>query len=145
MDARRVRPLPDDAPAHRYVCPHAEDRAEEDEPDRQAGEPPLQGLSLTYLGAEKLARSQLAAARLALHGKGRVEACVATGTAGAELTAALRTGPRQIRLPSLEVPLRVAAGEADRDPVPERLAALLLQPVSSVAHASDSSSRRGSS
>ena len=79
------------------------------------------------------------AARLARHGEGRREACVAGGTAREELAAAGRARVGQLVLRLLEVPLRGAAAQADGHPVAEHLAAFLAQPVGGLAHCRDSS------
>jgi hypothetical protein len=47
-----------------------------------------------------------------------------------ELAATLRASGRQAALVMEEIAKGVTAGEAERDPVAERLAALLLDPVS---------------
>jgi hypothetical protein len=85
--------------------------------------------------AELLGRAQRSAARLALDREGRREARSARGTARTDLAAALRARRRQVVLPRLEVALCEPAADADGDPVAERLAALLAQPVSGLSDA----------
>jgi hypothetical protein len=88
---------------------------------------------------EELTRTELGAARLALDGERRAEASVARRAARPDLPTAGRAGRSQLGLPLLEVPLRISAADADCDPVAERLAPLLLQPVACGAHQDDSS------
>ena len=74
--------------------------------------------------AELLRRAQASAASLALDGEGGAEARTAVRAVRAELAAALRAGRRQLVHELLEVALHEPAGEAKRDPVAQRLAAL---------------------
>ena len=74
--------------------------------------------------AELLSGAKLRAAGLALHGKGGAEARPAVRALRAELAAALRAGRRQLVHELLEVALHEPAGDAKRDPVAQRLAAL---------------------
>ena len=68
-------------------------------------------------------------ALLALDGERRRDGRGAARAAMPELASALRTGTRQVVFAVQEVAQRVTTGEAERDPVAERLAALLLDPV----------------
>lgn len=103
-----------------------------------AGAHELQGLvGAPDRDAELLGRAQLAAARLAHDREGRAEARAALWTAGAKVSAALRAFRRQLVLERLEVALREPAIDAERHPVPERLAAFFLEPVPGATHAVD--------
>ncbi len=82
-------------------------------------------------------RAELGAAHLALDGEGGAEAGVALRAAGAHLSAAVRALSGQIALGLVEVALGEPARPAEGDPVAERLAPLLTQPVRSLAHGSD--------
>ena len=62
------------------------------------------------------------------------EARTAGRTAAAHLASAGGASRRHLGFRLLEVALRVAAGEAERDPVAERLAPLLAEPVGGLAH-----------
>src|SRR5262249_48601767 len=78
---------------------------------------------------ELLARPKRRAAGLALHRERRAEASTAGWAARSHLAAALRTRRRQLVLELLKVALHEATPEAERDPVAERLAPLLSQPI----------------
>src|SRR6185436_8635475 len=84
--------------------------------------------------AELLVRPKRGPALLALHRERRRERRAAGLAARAHLAAALRARGGKLGLPFVEVPLREAAAETDRDPVAEHLAALLAEPVRRLAH-----------
>ncbi len=92
-------------------------------------------LGATDPHAELLRRAELGAAGLALDGKRGAEARVAGRATGADLAVTLRARGRQLVLELVEVALRKATGQAEGHPVAEGLAALLTQPVGSLAHA----------
>src|SRR5262245_2737790 len=94
----------------------------------------LSAVGLADPDAELLGRAQRAAAGLAVHGERGREARPAFGTAGADLAAALRALARKLWLPLLEVALCEPAGEAERDPVAQRPAPFLPQPVRGPPH-----------
>ena len=91
------------------------------------------------LDAELLGGAKLRAAGLALHGKGGAEARPATRALRTELASALRAVRKQLVDELLEVALHEPAGEAEGDPVAQRPAPLLTEPVSRLAHAGDCS------
>src|ERR671923_620995 len=98
------------------------------------------GAAVTLAGppdraAELLRRTHCRTAPLALDGEDGGKARAAFGTARSHLAAASRARRRELGLVLGEVPLRVAAGEAEGDPVAERLATLLAQPIRRPAHA----------
>jgi len=78
--------------------------------------------------------AQLIAADLAVHDEDRAEARVAGRAPRAHLASALGTSAGQLALRFVEVALRESAGEAERDPIAEGLAALFLEPVGRLAH-----------
>ena len=79
--------------------------------------------------AELLGRPKLSPARLAFDGERGAEACPAGWTLGAQIAAALRARGRQLVHELLEVALHEPAAETNGDPVAERLAPFLLDPV----------------
>jgi hypothetical protein len=79
--------------------------------------------------AEKLRVAQGRATFLALDRERRGDRRRARRAPVPKQAAALRTGGRKLRLVVEEIAQRVPAGEAERDPVAERLAPLLLDPV----------------
>jgi hypothetical protein len=90
--------------------------------------------SATDLHAELLGRPQLGAALFALDRERGGKARAAAGTLRSQLAAALRALGGQLVHVLLEVTLHEAAAEAERDPIAERLAPLLLQPVPRSPH-----------
>ena len=78
---------------------------------------------------EELRRPERRIAFLALHRKRGRDQSVAAGAAMANLAATLRAGRRQLRLVLDEEPGREPAAETERDPIAERFAPLLLNPV----------------
>ena len=91
--------------------------------------PPPSPAGATDPDSEKLTRPDGGRALLAVDRKRRRYRCATARTAVSKLASALRTAVRQHRLVVQEVPQRVAAVKAERHPVAERLAALLLDPV----------------
>ena len=89
---------------------------------------------------EELGLAQRRAALLALDGEGRRERRVARRAAVEQLAAARRAVVGHLGLELLEPAPGGAAGEADRRPVAEHLAALLAQPVGGLAHVAETSS-----
>src|SRR5919206_3110368 len=93
--------------------------------------------------AEQLAAPKLSAATLALDREGRAERRVAGGAAAQYLAAALRARRRHLGLELLEPAARGPAPEAHGSPVAEHVAALLAQPVRSLAHATTLAAEAG--
>jgi hypothetical protein len=91
--------------------------------------PPPLTCRLADRAAEQLGGAHRCAALLALDEERRRKSCVARRAATADIRVALRTGGRNVGLEVVEVAHGEAAHEAERDPVAERLPALLLNPV----------------
>ena len=83
---------------------------------------------------EQLCVSQRRPAAFALDGKRRAESRAAAGTAKPHLPAARGAGRSDLRFRFVEVPLCMAATEAESHPVTERLAPLLPEPIGRLAH-----------
>src|SRR5690348_15895821 len=85
------------------------------------------------LGAEELVRANGLPALLAVDDGDAREGRLTARAAAEQNTAALRALVRHLRLELLEPAAPGAARQADRDPVPEHLAAFFAQPVGRLA------------